>query len=257
MRLICFHLLLFFIYISGCSQPDKAQNVELIDKTQSVELVGHRGATALLPENTIPGFLRALELGVDGIEMDVVISGDDQVVISHEPWFRHDICLTPEGDPIDEDAQMDHLFYNMTYEQIAQYDCGSIPNPRFPNQENQPLSKPLLREAITEIESYITENNYEPISYYIDVKSKPAWDNKLQPEPSKVAQLIYAELADLDVLDRVRILTLDIRMLHAFKDLDTSIIQAYSTSKNNPDLAANLAKLNYTPQIYGSQLYTG
>lgn len=97
-------LLFLSTILFGCNQPDK---------TKELKLIGHRGAMELLPENTIPGFKKAVELGVDGIELDVAISGDEQVVVSHEPWFRHDICLTPEGDSIEKETQKDHLIYNM------------------------------------------------------------------------------------------------------------------------------------------------
>ena len=52
---------------------------------------GHRGARGLMPENTIPAMFKALELGVTTLEMDVVISKDKKVVLSHEPYFSSDI----------------------------------------------------------------------------------------------------------------------------------------------------------------------
>ena len=64
------------------------------------EVHGHRGCRGLLPENTVPAFLKAAELGCDWIEMDVVASGDGQLVVSHEPWMSHRICLDANGDSI-------------------------------------------------------------------------------------------------------------------------------------------------------------
>jgi glycerophosphoryl diester phosphodiesterase len=52
------------------------------------DVQGHRGARGLKPENTIPAFITALDSGVTTLEMDVVITADNQVILSHEPWME-------------------------------------------------------------------------------------------------------------------------------------------------------------------------
>ncbi len=49
---------------------------------------GHRGARAILPENTLAGFEYAIAAGADGIEMDVAVTRDDVPVISHDPRLK-------------------------------------------------------------------------------------------------------------------------------------------------------------------------
>src|SRR5215204_1994850 len=61
---------------------------------------GHRGCRGLMPENTIPAMIKALELGVTTLEMDAVITKDKQVILSHEPFFNHEIATQPDGKPI-------------------------------------------------------------------------------------------------------------------------------------------------------------
>jgi glycerophosphoryl diester phosphodiesterase len=78
-----------------------------------------------MPENTLPGFRKALELGVTTLEMDVVISADREVVVSHDPWFSASICTKPDGTPVTEAEEQSLKLYHMTYEEIARYDCGS------------------------------------------------------------------------------------------------------------------------------------
>ena len=56
----------------------------LVDVTAR-PLIGHRGAPAEAPENTLPSFQRAAELGVDAFEFDVRLTADDQVVVHHDP----------------------------------------------------------------------------------------------------------------------------------------------------------------------------
>ncbi|MEX2396036.1 MAG: glycerophosphodiester phosphodiesterase family protein [Balneolales bacterium] len=231
-----------------------ALSVFACSKTESVssdvEVIGHRGITGLMPENTIPGFIKALDHGVNGVEFDVVISGDKEVVISHEPWFRHDICLTPSGEVITQDAERDNNLYEMTYEQIAEFDCGSIQRANYPDQENMPMAKPLMSEAILAMEEHVVATNSAPINYYVEIKSNPAWDNQRQPEPSEVARLVYDELKELEVLDQSLIMAFDVRMLQAMNEIDDEVTMVFLVSGNKPDMAANLDELQILPDVY-------
>ena len=68
-----------------------------------VSFFGHRGCRGLYPENTIVGFKKAIELGVDGIEWDVVVNKDKQLVISHDQFFEREFCLMPDGSEISDE----------------------------------------------------------------------------------------------------------------------------------------------------------
>ena len=57
-------------------------------KTYDFELQGHRGARGLAPENTMAAFKKALELNVNTLELDVVVTKDKQLIVSHEPWLN-------------------------------------------------------------------------------------------------------------------------------------------------------------------------
>ena len=99
------------------------------------DIQGHRGARGLEPENTIPAFILALDSGVTTLELDVVITKDKQVVVSHEPWISSSICLDTAGNAIPEKDEKKLNIYQMTYDQVAKYDCGSKGNDKFPQQE--------------------------------------------------------------------------------------------------------------------------
>src|SRR6476646_1278797 len=58
---------------------------------------GHRGCRGLMPENTIPAMLKAIDLGVTTLEMDIVFTKDTQAILSHEPFFNHEITTKPDG----------------------------------------------------------------------------------------------------------------------------------------------------------------
>lgn len=93
----------------------------------SFDIQGHRGARGLLPENAMAEFLRAVDLGVTTLEIDVVIAGDSTVVASHEPWMSATICRDTEGRAIIRGK--DHNIFEMDYETVARYDCGSRGHP--------------------------------------------------------------------------------------------------------------------------------
>lgn len=245
MKVLKYAVLVSLIAIIGCGQSEQEKTLELI---------GHRGATGLAPENTIPGFKKALEYDVDAIELDVVISGDKQVVVSHEPWFRHDICLNPEGDSISVDSEKDHLIYNMDYDQIAEYDCGSLQREGYPDQENQPLAKPLLTEVIREVENYIVQNGLERIGYKVEIKSKSAWyeDNELQPTPEEVVEMVHEVLVEKGIIDRVDIFAFNPRVLDKFEEIDSSVPRVFLIPKSKTDFDENLSELNSLPDVYAT-----
>ncbi len=243
MKVFKYVSLILLIAIMGCGESAQEKNLELI---------GHRGATGLAPENTIPGFKKALEHDVDAIELDVVISGDEQVVVSHEPWFRHDICLTPEGNSISQDSQKDHLIYEMDYEQIAEYDCGSIQREGYPDQENEPLAKPLLEDTIKEIENYIAQNDLKQVGYKVEIKSKASWyeEDGLQPDPEQAAEMVHEVLVEEEIVERVNIFAFNPRILDKFEEIDSTIPRVFLIPQNKTDFEENLAELNSLPNVY-------
>jgi glycerophosphoryl diester phosphodiesterase len=72
-------------------------NLSNVSAQFSYDLQGHRGARGLMPENTIPAMIKALDLGVTTLELDLAVTKDGQVIVSHEPYMNPVICLTPES----------------------------------------------------------------------------------------------------------------------------------------------------------------
>ncbi|GAB2572265.1 glycerophosphodiester phosphodiesterase family protein [Spirosoma areae] len=145
-----------------------------------------------MPENTIPAFLKALDLGVTTLELDVVISKDNQVVVSHEPYFNAAFSIAPDGKPVDKKAQKDLVLYQMNYADIKRYDVGSNGNPAYPEQQKIKTYKPLLSEVIDQAEAYRKAKNLPLFSYNIEIKSDPSEYNKSQPEPAAFCDLVQA-----------------------------------------------------------------
>ena len=217
------------------------------------DLQGHRGCRALMPENTLPGFIHAVELGVTTLEMDVVISGDGQVVVSHEPWMSSDICTGPGGKPIDKAHEQELNLYKMTYAEIQGYDCGSIGNPKFPEQQKMQALKPSLKMAVRMIRSFAEDHHYPQPKFNIEIKSDPAYYGTYQPEPEKFADLVITEVKRLGIEDITTLQSFDIKILeelHKRSDRKYKISYLVEKGKN---VKTNLALLTFTPDIYSPE----
>jgi hypothetical protein len=62
-----------------------------------IQIIGHRGAAGLAPENTLAAFTKAMDLGVDGLEMDVLLCADGEIVVHHDFGLKPEIARTPGG----------------------------------------------------------------------------------------------------------------------------------------------------------------
>ncbi|WKN41997.1 glycerophosphodiester phosphodiesterase [Tunicatimonas pelagia] len=214
-----------------------------------LDIQGHRGCRGLLPENTIPAFIEAVKLGVTTLELDVVISQDRQVVVSHEPFLSHIICHTAEGQPIAEEEEKEHNLYQMPYQEIARCDCGSSPHPKFPEQENFPAHKPLLSDVIDTVEQLIAAQNLAPVLYNIETKSNPKGDNIFHPAPDKFTDLLLSVIQEKGIESRVVIQSFDVRTLQQVRKKQPSLPLALLVENTN-SLEENLATLGFTPKIY-------
>jgi glycerophosphoryl diester phosphodiesterase len=221
----------------------------------SVEVHGHRGCRGLRPENTLPAFLHALSLGVDVLELDVVISADNQVVVSHEPWFNPQICLDPEGQPIENSPSPRVNLYQLSYATIRRYDCGLRRHPGFPEQISEPAYKPLLQEVFAALAEATRQIGRPPVRYSIEIKSSPAGDNVFHPEPSVFSSLVFAELQAAQVLPRTTVLSFDPRILRAVHQLDAELGTCLLLEDDLP-WPVSIQLLGFVPTVLGPDFNT-
>ncbi len=177
------------------------------------DLEGHRGCRGLMPENTIPAMLKAIDLYVNTLEMDVVISADNKVVVSHEPFFNHEITTLPSGDSLDEKKEKEYNIFTMTYDSVQKFDVGMRLHQRFPSQQKMKVQKPLLSTLIDSVEAYLVKKNYKKVMYNIEIKSTEATDNIFHPEPEKFADLLMDVIEKKGIRERVIIQSFDPRSL--------------------------------------------
>ncbi|MBL7863431.1 MAG: glycerophosphodiester phosphodiesterase [Cyclobacteriaceae bacterium] len=213
------------------------------------DVQGHRGCRGLKPENSIPAFLTALDSGVTTLEMDVVITKDRQVLLSHEPWMSSEICSDPEGKPVAKKDSLKYSLYAMTYEQVKAWDCGSRGNERFPEQEKMATHKPLLKDVIVAVENHIKNHTKYEVDYNIEIKSLPPGDDKFHPKPPDFSKLVYDLVDQYLPMNRVVIQSFDFRVLKYWKTQYPTVRLA-ALVENKKSLDENLKLLGFTPSIY-------
>ena len=217
--------------------------------TNAIDWQGHRGARGLAPENSIKSFLRAMDYpAIQTLELDLAVSQDRQLIVSHEPYMGAHICRHPDGAPVTE-AQEDSLrLFEMTAEQIQTYDCGSRGNAKFPDQQPEPTYKPLLEDVVYTVDAYADQKGKPRPRYNIEIKSRPEWDAKLTPPPVEFARLVMDKLTELNMRKRSTVQSFDMRVLEAVHRLAPQQQTALLTEETN-GLEADLKRLSYQPEI--------
>ncbi|MGA0256801.1 MAG: glycerophosphodiester phosphodiesterase family protein [Saprospiraceae bacterium] len=228
------------LFISSCVIM-KSNKPQLI---HGIDVQGHRGARGVLPENSIPAFIYALEVGVTSLEMDVVISRDKQVVVSHEAFMSSEICLQPDGSEISKEEAESHNIYQLSYEEVKTYDCGSKVNHRFKEQEKMSVYKPSLREVVQAAEKLSKKHLYN-----IEIKSRPEGDLIYHPEVGEYSDLLIKELEGLGILSRTSVQSFDTRTLKYIRSNYPHVSLVYLI-QNRDGIEANIDKLGFTPEIY-------
>ncbi len=218
-------------------------------KHNKFDVQGHRGAKGLMPENSIPAFKKAVDLGVQTLELDIVVSKENQLVVSHDPWFAHYLTTFKDGTFVKKDTAKSLNIYQMTTEEIQSFDCGSRPLENYPEQTNLPTHKPMFKEMVQAIEAYKKLKNKTHIRYNIEIKSRPAWDEIYTPKPEVYANLFLKEIESLKLMDQCNVQSFDVRLLKILKKKAPQLQQAYLTSLNEP-LDTIMGYLGYIPEIY-------
>lgn len=217
--------------------------------TPRFDVQGHRGARGLRPENTVAAFLAALDLGVTTVEMDLAVTKDKQLVVSHEPWMSAGICTDPTGKTYSEKEEKKHNIYQMTYDEVKQFDCGSKGNEKFPEQVKMNAVKPLLRDVIVAVEDHIRSISRYEVDYNIEIKSEKEDDGKFHPAPEEFSDLVYNFIDQYLPWDRIVIQSFDFRVLKYWHEKHPEVRLA-ALVENLHSIDRNLEELGFIPAIY-------
>ena len=236
-RLLLVFVLLLTIF--SCRKPER-----------KIDFQGHRGARGLYPENSLAGFEK-----VTTLELDLVVSSDRKLIISHEPWMSPSICTV--------DSLLTHVntkaynLFAMTQDSIKGYDCGSKGNEQFPHQKTLVTHKPAFSELL---DLMAIKNEWPNLN--IETKSKPSGDNVFHPKPKEFAAIIATELEEAakrypkaDLYNKVTIQSFDYRTLRELRKLHLGIKLCLLT-ENETDPAAAMDRLGFPADIYSPNYQT-
>ncbi len=240
--------LLLSATLYSCSLiPETQPNAKMNTK---IDFQGHRGARGLLPENTIPAFLLALSFPeIQTLELDVAVSADKKVIVTHEPYFSHHISSHPDGRPVTEAEEKGLNIYKMTVEELGTFDVGKRGNTRFPDQQPLAVAKPTLSAMVKAIKEFCKKNDRHFPYLDLEIKSRPDYYDIYFPQPEKFVQLVINELSELEILNKTNLQSFDVNILESIHlqapEVSTSLLVEHPKS-----LEEHLSTISFKPNNF-------
>jgi glycerophosphoryl diester phosphodiesterase len=192
-------------------------------------VIGHRGGAGLAPENTLAAFKRALEIGVDGVELDVLMSADSILVVHHNYRLKLDITRTPDGKWLERYPAP--AIRDLTLAELKRYDVGRI-KPGTTYSGRYPKQQPKEGERIptlSEVFALLKESASEKTKILIEIKTSPKKPD-LTPTPEAVADAVVAAVRKENASARTWILSFDWRNLVYVQKIAPEIPTVYLSS---------------------------
>lgn len=209
----------------------------------------HRGGRGLMPENTIAAQKNAIDYG-NTLELDLQMSKDKKIVVSHDSYFNGDFSLTPEGDTMTKEEGKSRLIFNMPYDSVAKYDVGLKPHPLFPRQKKMPAVKPLLSDLIDSVEAYAKEK--EHVNHYnIEIKSSPKEDGIAYSSLEEYVDSAMKIIINKGIESRTMMQSFDKRALNMIHEKYPRVKTSYLVFKTNKKTAEGyIAELGFKPDVF-------
>ncbi len=200
------------------------------DTQGKLEVYAHRGARSYAPENTIPGYTTGLAIGTNWVDMDIVMSKDGEVIVSHDIKLNPAIVRGTDGKFITDRK----IVKTLTLEEIEQYDVGRMDTATayskfFPAQKGMDgVHMPTLREVI----HYVISKTNKKVGFQIEFKTDPE-HNDWTYTPAEFAAALYRIMQDENIVSICEIQSFDWRCLYELQKLDPLVKTAYLTEWDN------------------------
>ena len=223
-----------------------------MSNTQGPKIIAHRGGAGLRPENSMSAIEHAIELGVHGIEVDVHLSKDGEVIVYHDYrlnryWTRRKSKWLPDTGPAIKD---------MTLDQIKTYDIGRI-DPKSPTAAKHPNQVAVDGERIptlNEVLARLQQPDAAGIELLVELKTYPGLP-KLSSDPVALADASLQVCRSAGVLGRVRMISFDWRGLRRVQERDPDVETVYLTGRRefSGETADDLTA-GFNPSRYGNSI---
>jgi glycerophosphoryl diester phosphodiesterase len=195
--------------------------------SQALDIQGHRGARGLAPENTLPAFTKALELGVSTLELDCAITRDGVVVVSHDPALNPDITRGPDGKWL---QQTGPAIRSLTFQELQRYDVGRI-NPASAYAKRWPEQRPVDGThfpRLADLFALVRKSGNETVRFNIETKISPLAPGETTT-PEVFARELVVAVRKAGMADRTAIQSFDWRTLQIVQKEAPEIPTVYLT----------------------------
>lgn len=202
-------------------------------RTSALDIEAHRGGRALFPENTLVSFANALSMGVSTLELDIGVTRDGAIVISHERWLSPDLARGTDGNYV---AAPGIPFVQLSLDEVKQFDVGQIrPGStyaaQFPDQHAVPGTKiPTLKQLI----DLVRRSGDGHVRLNIETKIDPNHPQE-SPPPERFVAALLDLLRTEKFEDRVMVQSFDWRTLQLVQKLAPEIPTVYLTVQAGRD----------------------
>ena len=193
------------------------------------DLQGHRGARGLAPENTLPAFERALELGVTTLELDIAVTRDGVPVIHHDPTLNPDTTRDASGQWL---AQRGPALHSLSWAELQAYDVGRL-RPGSDYGRRYPEQRPVDGTRIprlAELFDLVRRQGNGRVRFAIETKLTPDRPEET-PAPEPFAQAVVAEIRKAGMAQRAQILSFDWRTLQVVQRIAPEIPTVYLSAQ--------------------------
>jgi glycerophosphoryl diester phosphodiesterase len=215
---------------------------------------GHRGCRGLHPENTLPAFLHAVALGVDVVELDVIISQDQQVVVSHEPWLSAKLGRDDLGKLIDPQMEKQYNLYQLPYASIQRCSVGEWPHPDFLEQQPVVSYRPLLRDVLQQVIA-ASRHLGRTVGFSVELKSSIDGDDIFHPKPVEFVGLVVAELQAAGATGYTTLLSFDPRILQVARHFHSGLALCLLIEDYLPPIDSLFSSLGFEPEFLGPDFH--
>ena len=220
------------------------------------DIEAHRGGRALRPENTLPAFANALSMGVDSLELDMAVTKDGVVVVSHDRGLNPDLARAPDGHYIVTSIP----YIELTLAQIKSYDVGQIrPGSAYAAQFPEQLAVPGTRiPTLSEVFALVRRSGDKHVRLNIETKIDPNHPDE-SLDPKHFVAIVLALLRREHFSNRVMIESFDWRTLLLVQRLAPKIATVYLTRQTGPDPSVYADRTSvwtagYDPSSYGGSI---
>lgn len=199
----------------------------IVPATAAFDLQAHRGGRALWPENTLPAFEKALDLGVDTLELDTGLTRDGTLIIAHERHVDTNLARDGAGKWVEGPQP---TWHSLTLTQVQTYDVGRIrPDSayarRFARQQSIDGTRVPTLAALFDL---VKRKGDSKVRFNIETKIDPTAPADTV-DPETFAKALVKEVRDAGLEGRVTIQSFDWRTLQVVHQIAPAISTAYLT----------------------------